>query len=87
MTLINWLIKWFGDRSNCVFYALGRYLREGGYLLVERSPLPGGLVRVSWSPDFRNWYGYHAYGVKTWPRWRVAIGQFWFRGYVREYRR
>lgn len=87
MTLINWLIRWFGDRSNCVFYAVGRYLREGGHLLFERSPLPGGLIRASWSPDFECWYTYAAPGVKRWPRWRVMVNQIWFKGFVREYRR
>lgn len=87
MTLINWIIKHLKGRSNCVIYAVGQYLRHGGYLLFERSPVPGGLIRASWSPDFKVWYSYSAKGVKHWPRWRVMIRQFWFDGYVREYRR
>jgi hypothetical protein len=85
--MISWLARWFGCRSNCVMFAVGRYLRDGGYLLFERSPLPGGLIRASWSPDFKCWYSYHAHGVKHWSRLRVMVNQIWFKGFVREYRR
>jgi hypothetical protein len=87
MTLINWIIHWFADRSNCVFYAVGRYRREGGYLLFERSPIPGAMVRASWSPDFRTWFSYVEEGGMRFKRWQVMIRQIWFKGYVREYRR
>jgi len=78
------LIDWYRERSNCVFYAIGKFAREGGYVRFARSPLSGGLLRASWSKNGHNWFGYHAHGVKSWTRWQVMYKQFWFKGYEKE---
>ena len=43
--------------SNCFFYAVGRWWREGGYFVVRRSHF-GWWPHFLWSPDLVTFYQY-----------------------------
>jgi hypothetical protein len=66
--------------SNCLFYAVARWWREGGWLATRRSVF-GWWLHVIWlSPDLT-----HAAEFTTFhkfPRWCPPLV---FRGYVREW--
>lgn len=65
--------------SNCLLYALGRWWREGGYLIVRRSRFwhhPLGF-HLLWSPDLLRFYDYAPTPAIERPWWWKPL---WFRG-------
>jgi hypothetical protein len=70
-------------RSNCIVWGLSMLLRNGGMLLVRRSPEYPMLPRVSWSIDGRVWWrfmhigrGNKPTGFKKW----LPLHALWFTG-------
>jgi len=41
--------------SNCLFYALGKCWREGGYLVIRKSRF-GWFPHFLWSPDLKEFW-------------------------------
>jgi hypothetical protein len=65
--------------SNCLFYALGRYRRDGGCVLVLPS-LWGWWPHFVWTPDMTTFWEFHPIHVVRRPR-RFPPTVFW--GYGR----
>lgn len=42
--------------SNCLFYALGRLWKDGGYIIFRKSRHYGGTFHVLWTNDFETVY-------------------------------
>lgn len=66
-------------RSNCLVYAVGRWIREGGYLIARRSQFYPG-PHFGWSADLLRVFHF----VPNRPRKRL-LPPIWFRGHVREW--
>jgi len=87
MSLAKWIIRWLLKRkhSNCVMYAFCRLIIDGGEVRITATPVPGGLLRASWTPDKgKTLYSWRSVHAKNWSRVRTAINQLWFEGYVKE---
>lgn len=70
-------------RSNCLFWALGKLWREGGYLAMRRSrACPCMVPHFFWSPDLVRWTSYKP--IRPERGWVVLIDKWWFRGHVVE---
>lgn len=66
--------------SNCLFWAIGRWMRRGGYVAFRRSKV-GFLPHFSWSRDLKVFWAYGPnVSMRSWERWfTLAL----FRGRVK----
>lgn len=66
-------------KSNCLLYAVGRWRREGGYLIIRRSRLTP-WVHVLWSLDLRTFAAFVPQRARRrwWP-------QLWFPGRIKQW--
>src|SRR4051812_39844065 len=67
-------------RSNCLAWALGQWVRCGGYFAMRRSRFFRYAPHFIWSKDLQRWYGF----VPVRPKygWWVLIVMWWFAGRV-----
>jgi hypothetical protein len=74
-------------RSNCLFYALRRWKRDGGHLVLQKSRY-GWWAHVLWTADFKTFYEFvpvsHAQQRR---KIRYGIPPMWYRGYERPFER
>ena len=65
--------------SNCLVYAIGQWVRHGGYLVLSRS-------RYGWWPHAEHTHDWRRFSVfvPLGPKRRRACPPLWFRGRVVE---
>lgn len=68
-------------RSNCLIWALGQWMREGGYIAIRKSHW-GPAPHFLWSKDLRKWEGFVP--VKPKRGLVVLLDKLWFLGTVIE---
>jgi hypothetical protein len=75
------------ERTNCVFFAVGRLHRLGGYLVIRRSHHSKWMPHVAWAPSIE---GLDVEEFKpiapfrgNWLQRIFPIHMLFFRGYVR----
>lgn len=72
------------SKSNCLFYALSKWLRYGGYIAIRRSrstviPYPHFL----WIPSLDGVYVEHYAPIDSASEKASGIGLVWFSGEIR----
>jgi hypothetical protein len=65
-------------KSNCLFFAVGRWWNCGGYIIIRKSKL-GWFPHFLWSPDLQLFESYSPIGGGV-ARWLPPI---LFRGYIK----
>lgn len=68
--------------SNCLFWALRKYAREGGYLGMRRSHHWRWIPHFIWSKDLKEWHGFVPLSPKNGPIAKLFC--WWFRGEVKK---
>jgi hypothetical protein len=65
--------------NNCLFWAVGKLLTQGGYIGMRRSKY-GPVPHFIWSKNLKKWYGF----VPKHPRtgWVACMVKLCFRGRV-----
>ena len=67
-------------RSNCFFYAVGKYLKHGGYIAIRKCKHHKFCIHWLWSPDLKNWEAY-----TTDNDWELQWWQkLYYKGYVKK---
>lgn len=76
---LNSVKTWF---SNCVLYAVPKFIREGGYLIISWSPRNRYIPHFSWSRDLRTVEGFVPVSPKK--GWVGVLNSPFFKGYVKQ---
>ena len=82
MTLINWLIKWFWGRSNCLFYAIGKWRRDGGYLVLR--PCRKNRFCMHWLHCEGEGEPFTQYTIQDGAKQPGWFGKMFYRGRIKE---
>ena len=75
---LNSVKSWF---SNCWLYAVPKFIREGGYLIIGWSPRNRYIPHVSWSRNLQNLEGFVPISPKK--GWIGVLTSPFFKGYVK----
>lgn len=67
--------------GNCVLYAVPKFIREGGHLIISWSPRNRNIPHVSWTGDFRTVKGFVPVNPKT--GWLGILTAPFFLGFVK----
>ena len=67
-------------RSNCLIWALSRWIARGGYIGARQSLHIRGVPHFLWSSNRKFWWGYAPLNPKT--GWRAIVHALCFRGTV-----